>query len=69
MEWLDYLTDNEKKVITMRFGLEDGEAQTLEVIGKEFGLTRERVRQIEASALTKLRFITKRKDIDMDSML
>jgi len=69
MEWLNYLTDNEKKVISLRFGLEDGEAQTLEVIGKEFGLTRERVRQIEASALNKLRFITKRKDIDMDSIL
>jgi len=69
MEWLKYLTDNEKKVISMRFGLEDGEAQTLEVIGKEFGLTRERVRQIEASALNKLRFITKRKMIDMDNIL
>jgi len=69
MEWLEYLTDNEKKVISLRFGLEDGEAQTLEVIGKEFGLTRERVRQIEASALNKLRFITKRKLIDMDSIL
>lgn len=69
MEWLDYLTDNEKKVISMRFGLADGEAQTLEVIGKEFGLTRERVRQIEASALTKLRFITKRKMIDLENIL
>jgi len=69
MEWLEYLTDNEKKVISMRFGLEDGEAQTLEVIGKEFGLTRERVRQIESSALNKLRFITRRKEIDMESML
>lgn len=69
MDWLEYLTDNEKRVISLRFGLEDGEAQTLEVIGKEFGLTRERVRQIEASALNKLRFITKRKMIDMDSIL
>ena len=69
IEWLNYLTDNEKKVISLRFGLEDGEAQTLEVIGKEFGLTRERVRQIEASALNKLRFITKRKSIDLDSIL
>ena len=69
IEWLDYLTENEKKVISLRFGLEDGEAQTLEVIGKEFGLTRERVRQIEASALNKLRFITKRKSIDLDSIL
>jgi RNA polymerase sigma factor RpoS len=69
IEWLNYLTENEKKVISLRFGLEDGEAQTLEVIGKEFGLTRERVRQIEASALNKLRFITKRKSIDLDSIL
>ena len=68
-EWLDYLTDNEKKVISMRFGLDDGEAQTLEVIGKEFGLTRERVRQIEASALNKLRFITRRKLIDFDNIV
>src|SRR5512143_208703 len=69
LEWLNYLTENEKKVISLRFGLEDGEAQTLEVIGKEFGLTRERVRQIEASALNKLRFITKRKMIDLDNIL
>ncbi|HEY3346881.1 MAG TPA: sigma-70 family RNA polymerase sigma factor [Nitrospirota bacterium] len=69
IQWLEYLTDNEKKVISLRFGLEDGEAQTLEVIGKEFGLTRERVRQIEASALNKLRFITKRKAIDLESIL
>jgi RNA polymerase sigma factor RpoS len=69
LEWLEYLTENEKKVISLRFGLEDGEAQTLEVIGKEFGLTRERVRQIEASALNKLRFITKRKMIDLDNIL
>ena len=68
VKWLEYLTENEKKVICLRFGLEDGEAQTLEVIGKEFGLTRERVRQIEASALTKLRFITKRKNIDMENI-
>jgi len=69
LEWLEYLTENERKVVSLRFGLEDGEAQTLEVIGKEFGLTRERVRQIEASALTKLRSITKRKMIDMDSII
>ena len=69
IQWLQYLTENEKKVISLRFGLEDGEAQTLEVIGKEFGLTRERVRQIEASALNKLRFITKRKLIDIDNIL
>jgi len=69
IEWLKYLTENEKRVISLRFGLDDGEAQTLEVIGKEFGLTRERVRQIEASALNKLRFITKRKLIDMDNIL
>ena len=69
MEWLKDLTENERKVVCLRFGLEDGEAQTLEVIGKEFGLTRERVRQIEATALNKLRLITKRKMIDMDSMI
>jgi len=49
------LTDRERRVIKLRFGLEDGLARTLEEIGKEFNLTRERIRQIEAKALRKLR--------------
>ena len=47
MEVLDTLTDREKKVLTLRFGLEDGRARTLEEVGKEFNVTRERIRQIE----------------------
>ena len=52
---LDTLTDRERKVIELRFGLIDGQARTLEEVGKEFNVTRERIRQIEAKALRKLR--------------
>src|SRR2546421_6302736 len=52
---LDSLTDREKKVLALRFGLLTGQACTLEEVGKEFALTRERIRQIEAKALSKLR--------------
>jgi RNA polymerase primary sigma factor len=52
---LDSLTDRERGVLQLRFGLEDGRARTLEEVGKEFHLTRERIRQIEAKALRKLR--------------
>jgi len=55
MEVLDELTDREQKVLKLRFGLEDGRARTLEEVGKEFDVTRERIRQIEAKALRKLR--------------
>lgn len=51
---LDTLKEREQKVIRLRFGLDDGHARTLEEIGKEFGVTRERIRQIEAKALRKL---------------
>ena len=49
------LTESEEKVIRLRFGLEDGKARTLEEVGQMFGVTRERIRQIEAKALRKLR--------------
>jgi RNA polymerase primary sigma factor len=54
-EMLDDLSDREREVLRLRFGLEDGHAHTLEDVGKRFGVTRERIRQIEAKALRKLR--------------
>ena len=68
-DWLQQLSVSERKVIEMRFGLTDGETKTLDAIGKEFGITRERVRQIETQALNKLRVITKKKKIDLEGML
>ncbi len=68
-EWLQQLSVSERKVIELRFGLVDGEPRTLDAIGKEFGITRERVRQIEGQALNKLRIITRRKKIDLEGML
>ena len=55
MNVLETLTDREKKVLILRFGLGDGKARTLEEVGREFNVTRERIRQIEAKALRKLR--------------
>jgi len=52
---LDTLSDRERRVLQLRFGLEDGRSRTLEEVGREFGVTRERIRQIEAKALRKLR--------------
>ena len=52
---LETLTARERRVLQLRFGLEDGRARTLEEVGKEFNVTRERIRQIEAKALEKLR--------------
>lgn len=54
-EVLDTLTERERKVLRLRFGMDDGRARTLEEVGKEFDVTRERIRQIEAKALRKLR--------------
>jgi RNA polymerase nonessential primary-like sigma factor len=68
-EWLQQLSMSERKVIELRFGLGDGDPKTLDSIGKEFGITRERVRQIETQALNKLRVITRRKKIDLEEML
>ena len=55
MEVLATLTPREEKVLRLRFGLEDGRTRTLEEVGREFNVTRERIRQIEAKALRKLR--------------
>lgn len=62
-EVLTTLTEREKKVLTLRFGLEDGRARTLEEVGKEFDVTRERIRQIEAKALRKLRHPSRSKKL------
>ena len=61
---LDTLTPREEKVLRLRFGLDDGRARTLEEVGKEFNVTRERIRQIEAKALRKLRHPSRRKKLN-----
>lgn len=63
IEVLDTLTDREQKVLRLRFGLDDGRARTLEEVGKEFNVTRERIRQIEAKALRKLRHPSRSKKL------
>ena len=55
MDVLGTLTPREEKVLKLRFGVEDGRTRTLEEVGREFNVTRERIRQIEAKALRKLR--------------
>jgi RNA polymerase primary sigma factor len=61
--WLELLSSPEKAVITLRFGLRDGEPKTLETIGEMFGVTRERIRQIEVKALQRLRKVMEQKDL------
>jgi RNA polymerase primary sigma factor len=56
-QWLDSLSDNEREILTLRFGLDDRDPQTLDTIGRSFGVTRERIRQIEAKSLEKLKKI------------
>ena len=63
MDVLDTLTEREEKVLRLRFGLDDGRARTLEEVGKEFNVTRERIRQIEAKALRKLRHPSRSKKL------
>lgn len=63
IEVLDTLTPREEKVLKLRFGLDDGRARTLEEVGKEFNVTRERIRQIEAKALRKLRHPSRSKKL------
>jgi RNA polymerase primary sigma factor len=60
---LGTLSDRERQVLAMRFGLEDGRSRTLEEVGREFGVTRERIRQIEAKALRKLRHPSRSKKL------
>ena len=63
MSVLDTLTEREKKVLILRFDIEDGRSRTLEEVGKEFNVTRERIRQIEAKALRKLRHPSRSKKL------
>ena len=63
VEVLETLTEREQKVLKLRFGLDDGRARTLEEVGKEFDVTRERIRQIEAKALRKLRHPSRSKKL------
>ena len=60
---LKTLTPREEKVLSLRFGLDDGNPKTLEEVGKEFNVTRERIRQIEAKALRKLRHPSRSKKL------
>lgn len=55
LEWMDDLSESEREILALRFGLDDREPQTLDTIGQKFGVTRERIRQIEAKSLAKLR--------------
>jgi len=67
--WLDELLENERDIIILRFGLDDGEPKTLESIGQQYGVTRERIRQIEASALRKLRRIALKLQVGLEEIL
>jgi len=66
--WLDILGNDEKRVIILRYGLDGEEPQTLESIGKVFGVTRERIRQIEQKSINKLRRIVKRRNIGTENI-
>ena len=67
--WLEQLNEQEKSIIVLRYGLDDGEPQTLQAIGKRFGVTRERVRQVESKALEKMRRILRRRSVTIDEVL
>jgi len=68
-EWLNTLSESEREILTLRFGLDDREPQTLDTIGRRFGVTRERIRQIEAKSLEKLRKIIEEKEAHCASLL
>ena len=67
MSIIDTLTPREQKVIRLRYGLDDSHPRTLEEVGREFSVTRERIRQIEAKALRKLRAPGKLKKLKADN--
>lgn len=67
--WLETLSDNEREILVLRFGLDDREPQTLDTIGRQFGVTRERIRQIEAKSLEKLRRIMEEKEANSQAVM
>ena len=67
-EWLDSLAENEQEILALRFGLNDREPQTLDTIGQKFGVTRERIRQIEAKSIEKLRRMLADKQTELERM-
>ena len=67
-EWLGCLDENERIIIKERFGLEGEDPKTLETVGREFGITRERVRQIEAKALGKLKRMAEDTEIEFSDV-
>jgi len=69
MAWIKELPDKEQTVIVSRFGLDGDEAKTLEEIGRQMGLTRERVRQIEMAALARLRHTIERRTMTQSDLL
>ncbi|WP_022851467.1 sigma-70 family RNA polymerase sigma factor [Limisalsivibrio acetivorans] len=69
LKWLTYLSENEKVIIIRRYGLGGNDPETLEAIGNDLGITRERVRQIEKRVLSKLRNLLKTKNITLEELL
>jgi RNA polymerase primary sigma factor len=67
IKWMDDLTETEREILALRFGLDDREPQTLDTIGQKFGVTRERIRQIEAKSLAKLRKTLEEKMLNEES--
>lgn len=65
-EWLEGLSESEREILTLRFGLEDRDPQTLDTIGRKFNVTRERIRQIEAKSLEKLRRLMEETESSLD---
>lgn len=69
MQWLDCLSDNEKQIIIRRYGLNGDDPDTLEAIGNDFGITRERVRQIEKRVISKLQNLVKTKNLRKEELM
>jgi RNA polymerase sigma factor (sigma-70 family) len=68
-QWLASLSENEREILVLRFGLDDQEPQTLDTIGRRFGVTRERIRQIEAKSLDKLRRIMEERNAEGQALM